>query len=131
MGRSRTETVEDGEAASKPRPAVCTYYSQSCGACGRTLRVQIELLGKPVVCQHCGYAFTPEDPGGNPRSRRREPALLERANELLEILEAPLDDPDGARPDASGENRADGNGSLGEVTASPPAVPRRMPPRRR
>jgi hypothetical protein len=118
MGRSRIETVGDGEAAPKPGPAVSTYCSQSCAACGRTLRVRIELLGKPVVCQHCGYVFTPEDPGDNPEPRRREPAPLERANELLEILDAALDEPDGTRSDAARQTSADGNRTREPIMAS-------------
>jgi hypothetical protein len=73
--------------------AVC--YHQGCPVCGRTLRIQVVLLGSRVYCQHCGGGFVAADvslhpdrsrPGRNddvPQSRHVE-CLLERAAVLLE-----------------------------------------------
>ena len=33
------------------------FFNQTCPVCGRTLRVQVKLLGRQVYCQHCGGGF--------------------------------------------------------------------------
>jgi hypothetical protein len=33
------------------------FFNQACPVCGRTLRVQVKLLGRQVYCQHCGGGF--------------------------------------------------------------------------
>lgn len=72
------------------------HFHQGCPVCGRTLRIQVVLLGSRVYCQHCGGGFTAADAslGGDvvceqgqaemsPRPRRVD-SLLERAAQLLE-----------------------------------------------
>lgn len=72
------------------------FYHQGCPVCGRTLRIQVVLLGSRVYCQHCGGGFVASDeslqggerseegrPDTPPRSRRVD-SLLERAAVLLE-----------------------------------------------
>ena len=39
-----------------------TYYLQPCPTCGRRLQVQIEYLGKQLVCSHCQGPFIASDP---------------------------------------------------------------------
>jgi hypothetical protein len=72
------------------------HFHQGCPVCGRTLRIQVTLLGSRVFCQHCGGGFvaadaslggdaTPVDgPAEAPRRSRRVESLLERAAQLLE-----------------------------------------------
>lgn len=64
----------------------CTYH-QNCPVCGRSLRVNVTLLGQTVYCQHCGGGFVACDPC-NDRSpvvaqEQRVDRLLERASLLL------------------------------------------------
>ena len=60
-----------------------TYYIQDCPTCGRTLRVQVEHLGRELTCQHCRGKLTARDPEDLTTSADPNLALLERANELL------------------------------------------------
>ncbi|NDC63843.1 MAG: response regulator [Planctomycetia bacterium] len=36
-------------------------YHQRCPVCGRTLLIQVRLLGSRVYCQHCGGGFLATD----------------------------------------------------------------------
>ena len=61
-----------------------TYFNQDCPTCGRGLRVRVEYLGKPVVCQHCGGQFEACDPTTDSCSTSLSGlGLIERADELL------------------------------------------------
>ena len=66
-----------------------TSYVQQCPTCGRSLAVQVAYLGMTVVCQHCGGAFTAEDPTivGLDRPHHTDD-LLARANALINLAEA-------------------------------------------
>jgi len=64
----------------------CTYH-QRCPVCGRSLHVNVTLLGQTVYCQHCGGGFVACDPcnthaGSNSREERVD-ELLKRASLLL------------------------------------------------
>lgn len=61
-----------------------TYYIQECPTCGRTLRVQVEHLGRELSCQHCRGKLVARDPEDLAAAPDPSLALLERANELLE-----------------------------------------------
>lgn len=80
----------------------CTYH-QHCPVCGRSLHVNVTLLGQTVYCQHCGGGFVACDPcnasgAGNSREERVD-ELLERVSLLLAGgVHAPSD---GAKLDAS------------------------------
>jgi hypothetical protein len=67
------------------------YYHQGCPVCGRTLEINVNLLGRRVYCQHCGGGFVAMDAsmgGCDPSNREaavdRVDALLERAAMMLE-----------------------------------------------
>jgi len=66
-----------------------TFFVQECPTCGRNLQVRVELLGKQVVCQHCGARFQACDPGSGacPPSSSGI-SLLQRAEELLQSTSA-------------------------------------------
>jgi len=67
---------------------VATYFHHRSPACGRALRVLVELLGTRVLCHHCGKISTAQTPTGDERQPDGSRSLLERANDLLEHLEA-------------------------------------------
>jgi hypothetical protein len=58
----------------------CTYH-QHCPVCGRSLHVNVTLLGQTVYCQHCGGGFVACDPCN---ARRVSNSREERVDELLE-----------------------------------------------
>lgn len=77
------------------------HFHQGCPVCGRTLRIQVTLLGSRVFCQHCGGGFIAADaslrddamrgaatsvdgPAELPLRSHRVESLLERATQLLE-----------------------------------------------
>lgn len=64
----------------------CTYH-QHCPVCGRSLRINVTLLGQAVYCQHCGGGFIACDPcnphGGRDAREERVDELLEQASLLL------------------------------------------------
>lgn len=58
-----------------------TYFVQECPTCGRSLQINVEYLGRQVMCQHCHGRFeanqsAPQEPRGAD--------LLRRAEQLLE-----------------------------------------------
>jgi hypothetical protein len=67
-------------------------YHQGCPVCGRTLQIQVKLLGRRVYCQHCGGGFLATDsasvsPSGELVDRPLDAVvddLLERAARLIE-----------------------------------------------
>jgi C4-type Zn-finger protein len=66
------------------------FYHQGCPVCGRTLEINVNLLGRRVYCQHCGGGFVAMDAsmGGFETTNRegavdRVDALLERAAMML------------------------------------------------
>ena len=65
-----------------------TYFLQDCPTCCRPLRIRVELLGRPVRCQHCGREFTAQ---GHAPLYRNDPAesLLQRAEQLLDEAQDP------------------------------------------
>lgn len=66
-----------------------TYYEQECPTCGRMLRVRVSYLGRSVICQHCHAQFEACDPQSTAYSSTNAgPALLQRADELLESVAA-------------------------------------------
>lgn len=66
-----------------------TFFVQECPTCGRNLQVRIELLGKQVVCQHCGARFEACDPDSGTNSPSSSGlSLLQRAEELLQSASA-------------------------------------------
>jgi hypothetical protein len=73
------------------------FYNQMCPVCGRTLRIQVTLLGRRVYCQHCGGGFVAMDESlrsnGDFGACARRPAdaveaLLERADLTLRRVAA-------------------------------------------
>ena len=73
------------------------FYNQACPVCGRTLRIQVTLLGRRVYCQHCGGGFVAMDESlrsnGDFGACGRRPAdaveaLLERADLTLRRVAA-------------------------------------------
>ncbi len=60
-----------------------TYFIQQCPACGRTVHVRVEYLGRSVGCQHCGRKFVAYDPEGMGPPADSGLDLLERADALL------------------------------------------------
>lgn len=57
-------------------------YHQSCPVCGRSLIVNVRLLGRRVYCQHCGGGFLASDPA-NSSVHESEHARQRRVDELL------------------------------------------------
>ncbi len=64
----------------------CTFH-QRCPVCGRSLHINVTLLGQTVYCQHCGGGFVACDPCNasavSSSSEERADELLERASLLL------------------------------------------------
>lgn len=67
--------------------AEANYLVQECPTCGRNLRIRVEYLGRSVVCQHCHGSLVARDPDA---SRHSDSGLLERAAELIELVERRL-----------------------------------------
>ncbi|MEK6238100.1 MAG: hypothetical protein N2C14_25590 [Planctomycetales bacterium] len=65
--------------------AFSTYCLSECPTCGRSLRISVALLGRELVCQHCGGAFTANDPSLPNQADR----LLQRAEQLLDAVKPP------------------------------------------
>lgn len=40
------------------RKPISTYFISECPICGRALEVQVEHIGRRVMCQHCRGEFT-------------------------------------------------------------------------
>ena len=61
-------------------------FCQTCPICGRSLQIQVTLLGRRVYCQHCGGGFVAMDEAmrstapGSARSR----AAVDAADDLLQ-----------------------------------------------
>jgi len=63
------------------------FYVQPCPACGRSLQVRVDHLGKGIACQHCQASFVAQQPVRTPRPSESGLALLDRADELLKAIE--------------------------------------------
>lgn len=63
------------------------YYVQPCPACGRTLQVRVDYLGKGVSCRHCNATFVAQQQSRAPSPSESGVALLDRADELLRAIE--------------------------------------------
>lgn len=63
------------------------FYVQPCPACGRSLQVRVDYLGKAVACQHCQASFVAQQKTEAPRASESGVALLDRADELLKAIE--------------------------------------------
>lgn len=63
------------------------FYVQSCPACGRSLQVRVDYLGKGVACQHCHANFVAQQETRTPSPSESGLALLDRADELLKAVE--------------------------------------------
>jgi transposase len=57
-------------------------YHQSCPVCGRSLIVNVRLLGRRVYCQHCGGGFLATDPA-SPPAHETQKERQRRVDELL------------------------------------------------
>ncbi len=67
--------------------ASSVFFVQHCPACGRSLQVRVNYLGRAISCQHCHASFvaqqeTPVSPSESGLG------LLDRADELLRAAEA-------------------------------------------
>ncbi len=64
------------------------FTTQVCPTCGRSLRIHVDFMQERVVCKHCHADFvaTGSRPDSPPQDCWRS-NLLERANELLELVE--------------------------------------------
>lgn len=67
--------------------ASSTFYIQPCPACGRSLQVRVDYLGKGISCQHCEASFVAQQASRAPRPSESGIALLDRADELLKAIE--------------------------------------------
>lgn len=63
------------------------YYVQPCPACGRSLQVRVDYLGKGIACQHCQASFVAQQETRTPSPSESGLALLDRADELLKAIE--------------------------------------------
>lgn len=63
------------------------FFVQSCPACGRSLQVRVDYLGKGVACQHCQANFVASQEQRVPAPSESGLALLQRADELLKAVE--------------------------------------------
>lgn len=63
------------------------FYVQPCPACGRSLQVRVDYLGKGISCQHCEATFVAQQQTRTPRPSESGIALLDRADELLKAVE--------------------------------------------
>lgn len=63
------------------------FYVQSCPACGRSLQVRVNYLGKAVACQHCHAEFVAQQEQETPAPSESGLALMDRAEELLRAVE--------------------------------------------
>lgn len=63
------------------------FYVQACPACGRSLQVRVDYLGKGIECQHCQAPFVARQEDTVPGPSESGLALLDRADELLKAVE--------------------------------------------
>lgn len=63
------------------------FYVQPCPACGRSLQVRVDYLGKGISCQHCEATFVAQQQTRTPEPSQSGLALLDRADELLKAVE--------------------------------------------
>ncbi|MCR9119461.1 MAG: hypothetical protein NXI22_21220 [bacterium] len=61
-----------------------SYFAQDCPTCGRVLHVQVNFLGKKVVCGHCRGDLIATDPA-NRLDIQPAAGLMSRAKELLDV----------------------------------------------
>lgn len=65
------------------------HFSQPCPACGRQMRIAVQLLGRAVACQHCNCEFRG---GCESRDAQESPLampLLDRVDEILRRTSRP------------------------------------------
>lgn len=69
------------------KPNVVSYF-QSCPVCGRALRINVNLIGSRVYCQHCGGGFVAsgDDTSASAPVATGQPDAATRADELLELV---------------------------------------------
>jgi hypothetical protein len=67
------------------------HFSQPCPACGRQLRIAVQLLGREVGCQHCGCQFRAGCDSADDSDPEMSVPLLERVDEILRRTERPRD----------------------------------------
>lgn len=67
--------------------ASSVYFLQHCPACGRSLQVRVDYLGKAIGCQHCNANFVAQQENSHAASESGL-GLLDRADELLRAAEA-------------------------------------------
>ncbi len=63
------------------------YFVQHCPACGRSLQVRVNYLGRAISCQHCHASFVAQQEAPVSASESGL-GLLDRADELLRTAEA-------------------------------------------
>lgn len=64
-----------------------SYFVQACPTCGRILHVQVNFLGKTVVCAHCKGDFVATD-SSNRLDIEPASCLMSRADELLAMSDS-------------------------------------------
>ena len=65
-------------------------FQQECPCCGRPLWILAEHRGQQVTCSHCRRRFVARDPsGGFHPGPEASPPMLDRAEQLLRLLESP------------------------------------------
>lgn len=66
--------------------ASSVFFVQHCPACGRSLQVRVDYLGKAIGCQHCQANFVAQQEESHAPSESGL-GLLDRADELLRAAE--------------------------------------------
>lgn len=65
------------------------FFVQPCPTCGRKLEVRVRYLGKRVACRHCRGEFEARDPAASDYEYSTAVTDLQRADELLNLLNSP------------------------------------------
>lgn len=66
------------------------HFVRECPTCGRSLRISVEYLGRQVMCQHCRGSFLACDATSRPAGETSRSGLLERADELIHLVQRRL-----------------------------------------
>ncbi|MBM4093827.1 MAG: hypothetical protein FJ276_31135 [Planctomycetes bacterium] len=70
-----------------------TFFIRACPTCGRRLQIRVEYLGRILKCRHCDASFEASDPSLGNAPPNAEKSLLDRANQLLESIDATRNKP--------------------------------------
>lgn len=63
-----------------------TFFVRSCPACGRTLEVRVELLGKNVECVHCRSEFVALEEPNKSQDDVKIDQLLAKAQRYIDSV---------------------------------------------